>query len=243
MGQEAMRPAPAFYARTGGRLGGLVTILHPPYTTWNLSHVALGAALAPEVDWVRLAGTLAAFFFGTGVAAHALDEWKDRPLRTSLGDRSLLVLTGCGLAMAAGIAVAGAYVISPWVLAWAAVGVLAAVAYPLEIWGRVVHTDLGFALAWGAFPVLVGYWAQTETIGPASVMVAGAATLLSLAQRALSTPARFVRRRVGVAEVGFDTDVGREEWTQARLVSTWERPLRYLVWTVALLAVGLLIGP
>ena len=69
---------PAFYARPGSIRGDLIALLHPPYTAWHLAYVAIGAALAPTLDWTLLAGTLAAFFLGTGVGAHALDEWHDR---------------------------------------------------------------------------------------------------------------------------------------------------------------------
>ena len=37
---------PAFYALRGGGWRDLVTLLHPPYTAWHLSYVALGAAAA-----------------------------------------------------------------------------------------------------------------------------------------------------------------------------------------------------
>ena len=36
---------PAFYALTGGGWRDYVTLLHPPYTLWHLSYVAIGAAL------------------------------------------------------------------------------------------------------------------------------------------------------------------------------------------------------
>lgn len=113
---------------------------------------------------------------------------------------------------------------------------LLATGYALE-W-PVVHSDLGFALAWGGFPVLVGYWAQTESIGPSVIAVGAAATLLSLAQRRLSTPARFVRRRTGESVATFDE--GRQ-WERAELLATWETPLRLLAWAMVALAVGLLI--
>jgi len=44
-------------------------LLHPPYTLWHLSYAALGAGLAPVLDWWRLGLTLLVFFAGTGVAA------------------------------------------------------------------------------------------------------------------------------------------------------------------------------
>jgi hypothetical protein len=71
------------------------------------------------------------------------------------------------------------------------------------------------------------------------LVIAGAATLLSLAQRALSTPARFVRRRTSEAETRFDGD---RQWDRAELLDTWEKPLRLLTWTTLALALGLLLA-
>lgn len=230
---------PAFYARTGTLPGDLLALLHPPYTAWHLSYVIYGAALAPEFHWLRLFGTLAAFFFGTGVTAHALDEWHDRPLHTHLSDRALLALGAGGIAAASLVAILGAVLLSPWTVAWAAVGVLLMVGYTLE-WHRLLHSDLGFALAWGGFPVLVGYWAQAERLAVAPLLVAIAATLLSLAQRALSTPARYVRREAPSAHVVFEGSDGGESWARERLLATWELPLKLLAAVAVTLAAGLL---
>src|SRR5207302_2834838 len=73
---------PAFYALAPGAWRDYVTVLHPPYTLWHLSYVAIGAGLAPELDFRVLALTLAAFFLAVGIGAHALDELNGRPLRT-----------------------------------------------------------------------------------------------------------------------------------------------------------------
>ena len=79
---------PAFYALRPGGWRDLVTLLHPPYTAWHLSYVALGAAAASTIHADRLLAALAAFFLGVGVCAHALDELRDRPLGTGLSDRT-----------------------------------------------------------------------------------------------------------------------------------------------------------
>ena len=42
--------------------------LHWPYTLWHLSYVAIGAALADQVNWALLGWTMVAFFLGMGVA-------------------------------------------------------------------------------------------------------------------------------------------------------------------------------
>ena len=49
-GGEAERPArtasrPAFYAMRSGGWRDYVTLVHPPYTAWHLSYVALGASV------------------------------------------------------------------------------------------------------------------------------------------------------------------------------------------------------
>ncbi len=64
-----------------------MTLLHPPYTAWNLANVAIGAALAPHLYPGRLAATLAAFFLAVGVCAHVLDELQGRP--KSCADRAV----------------------------------------------------------------------------------------------------------------------------------------------------------
>src|SRR6266496_2600362 len=104
---------PAFYALRSGGWRDVVTLLHPPYTAWHLSYIALGAAAAPVLHGDRLAATLGAFFLGVGVCAHALDELNGRPLRTALSDRTLIVLAAVALAGAVGIGAAGVVIVSP----------------------------------------------------------------------------------------------------------------------------------
>lgn len=230
-------PQPAFYASTGSRGRDLVALLHLPYTGWHLSYVVIGAAMAPDVDGLRLAGTLAAFFIGLGIGAHALDEVHGRPLGTGLSRATLWALGVGAMATSLAIAGIGAVVVSPWVPVWGVAGVVISSAYALE-WWPALHSNLGFGLAWGAFPVITGYWVQAESISAAVLVVAVAATLLSLAQRALSTPARFVRRKTEQAEAAFDD----ERWDRHRLLGTWELPLRLLAGAIMVLAVGLLLS-
>jgi hypothetical protein len=194
-GGEGARARPAFYALSPGGWRDLVTLLHPPYTAWHLSFVALGAAAAPRIHAGRLGATLLAFFLAVGLSAHALDELNGRPLRTALSRGTLLGLAVGGLLAALGIGVAGAVIVSPWLAPLILAGGLAVPAYNLELAGGRFHTNWMFALAWGALPALTGYFAQSLVIRPAGLLVAAACFLASLAQRRLSTPARELRRR------------------------------------------------
>lgn len=186
---------PAFYALRPGGKRDLLTLLHPPYTAWHLSYVAIAAAAAPRFSGYRLVWTLVAFLLAVGIAAHALDELNGRPLGTRISARVLICLAVAALAGASAIGVLGALTVSIWLLAFVAVGIALTVAYNLELLGGRFHSDLWFAFAWGAFPALTSYWAQSATMRVQGVLVAGACLLFSVAQRRLSTPVRELRRR------------------------------------------------
>lgn len=233
---------PAFYARSTGT-GGLrdwVTLLHPPYTAWHLSYVAMGAALAPRFELWRLAGTLVAFFLAVGVAAHALDELAGRPLRTGIPSAALVSAATVGVVVPVVVGLwYGGLRLAPFVV----VGAAAVLAYNLELGGGLAHNGTVFALAWGAFPVVVGYFAQDLTLGWAVLPAAAAAALLSTAQRALSTPARTIRRRTRSVEGEIvHLDGSRTEVARETLLAPLETALRALAWGVVLLAVGMVVS-
>jgi hypothetical protein len=97
-----------------------------------------------------------------------------------------------------------------------------------------------FAFAWGAFPAITGYLAQTGTIRAGAVLVAAACFLLSVAQRRLSTPVRRLRR--GVQSVQGEivlADGRREPVTEATLRAAPEAALRATALALGLLAGGL----
>ncbi len=192
---------PAFYALALGGWRDWWTLLHPPYTLWHLSYVALGAATtAHELDLYRLGMSLLGFFLGLGLASHALDELRGRPLGTSIPDRVLQGLAIVALFAAGAVGVVGVIQVSTWLVAFIVVGVFLVVAYNLELLGGRFHSDLWFAVAWGGFPALTGAFAQEGTIDVAAVLIAGACVAISAAQRVLSTPVRRLRRRVATVE-------------------------------------------
>jgi hypothetical protein len=193
--RPALPPRPAFYALGGGRAGELLTLLHPPYTLWHLSYYALGAAVAPKLHTDRLLWGLAAFALAVGVAAHALDELHDRPLRTGIGDGALRTLAAVGLLGALAIGVAGVLSVSVWLVPLVVLGGAFLPAYNLELAGGRFHSDAWFAVGWGAFPAFTGYFADAEKIALPGILIALGCTAMSVAQRRLSSPARELRRR------------------------------------------------
>ncbi len=239
----AEAPRPAFYALAPGGWRDYVTLLHPPYTAWHLSYVVVGGALAPELEPGRLVLTLLAFFLAVGIAAHALDELNGRPLATEIPGPVLVALAASSLTAAIAIGAYGALTVNPWIWAFVAVGAFMAVAYSAELLGGRLHGDLTFALAWGSFPVLTGFFAAAETLSAAAVAAAGFAFCLSLAQRRLSTQVRDVRRRVAHVSGRLERrDGGSEPVTAETLVAAEERALRLLTAAVVVLAVALVLA-
>jgi hypothetical protein len=222
-------------------------VLHPPYTAWHLAYVAIGAALAPQLDWAVCWLTLAAFLLAVGVAAHALDEWNGRPLGTGISARALwtaaIVSLAGAVALGVGVLKHSGLVLVPFIV----VGVVLVLGYNLELFGGVLHTDLGFALAWGGFPAAVGYVAQgprwTFAGAVALVFVVVAASALSAAQRRLSTPARSLRRKATLrhrrhrARRRHDADIDR-----ATLLDPLDGALKLLSLVVPVLAAALLLA-
>ena len=104
-----------------------------------------------------------AFFLAMGIGAHALDELAGRPLQTAIPSPVLVGLAVVSVAAACAIGIAVALSFSLWILPLIAVGAFLVPAYNLELFGGRFHSDLWFALAWGAFPVVTGYVACAGT--------------------------------------------------------------------------------
>jgi hypothetical protein len=233
---------PAFYALASGGWRDLVTLLHPPYTAWHLSYVAIGAAMAPRLHATRLVEALLAFLLAVGVAAHALDELQGRPLRTRLSDRALIALAAVSLLGAVAIGVYAAVTISLTLLPFIAVGVFLVLAYDLEWFGGRFHNDFWFATAWGAFPAATGYWVNALTVRAPGVLAVAACFALSVAQRRLSTPVRELRRRtVSVSGEQRLRDGGVIALDAGVLAAPLDAALRACALAVTLLAVALVV--
>jgi hypothetical protein len=234
---------PAYYAAAPGGVRDWWTLMHPPYTLWHLSYVVIGASLAPHVDTLRLVATVLAFFAAVGVAAHALDELHGRPLHTHIPDTALVAATSGGLLVAVALGIAGVsrvgWVLAPFIVA----GPILVLGYNLELLGGRVHTDAGFALAWGAFPLVTAYVAQSGRIEAAPLVAAAGAFALSYAQRSLSTPARRIRRRATSVTGDITFDDGTVEVVDERvLLAPLERALQSLSWSTVAFATALALA-
>ena len=235
-------PRPAFYALAPGSWRDLVTILHPPYTAWHLSYVAIGAALAPSFVLWRLGAALGAFLLALGVACHALDELHSRPLGTRLSRTALIVLAGTGLGGAVAIGIVAAVIVSLWLIPFILAGAFLALAYNLELFGACFHTDIWFAVAWGCFPAFTGWFVEAVDVRAEGVLVALICFLISIAQRRLSTPARELRRRTtSVTGRQILRDGQVREIDEQRLLAPLEGALSALWMAMVVLAVTLVI--
>ncbi len=234
---------PAYYAARSDGWREWWTLLHPPYTAWHLSYVVIGAALAPHVDLTRLLATLLAFFAAVGLGAHALDELHGRPLRTHIPSAVLVAVTVAGLTTAVVLGVAGVARVGWLLVPFIVVGPLLVVAYNAELFGGIVHTDVGFAVAWGAFPLLTAYVAQADRLGLAAVLGAVAAFALSYAQRSLSAPARSLRRHVTAVRGSMTlVDGTTRPLDETVLLAPLERALGATSWGLMALAAALAVA-
>lgn len=234
---------PAFYALGRGLPGDVLALLHPPYTAWHLSYFAIGGAIAPHMYVNRLLWGLAAFGLAVGIAAHALDELHDRPLRTRLSNRALIALAALSLLGALAIGVAGVLTVSVALAPFVVAGTLFLPAYNLELLGGRLHSDLWFALGWGAFPALTGYFVQAQRITAAAVLIAAGCLALSVAQRRLSLPARELRRRTSsLTGTRTRADGATEPLTLPGLLAPLDGALAALSAAMVLLAGALVIA-
>jgi hypothetical protein len=238
---------PAFYALRPGGWRDLVTVLHPPYTVWNLANVGFGAAAAAQIHTDRFVATLAAFFLAVGISAHSLDELNGRPLKTQLSDRTLIVVAAVSLAGAIGIGVAGCILVSATLIPFVLAGGFFVVAYNLELFGGRFHTAFWLAFAWAAFPALTSWWVNTLSLASLKVDVAGilvAAGCFGLVsvQRTLSTPVRRLRRNTVSVSGEQRLDDGTViPLTAAEISGPLDASLRGLSWAVVVLSIGLVV--
>lgn len=234
---------PSFYAARPGGWRDWWTLLHPPYTAWHLGYVVIGACLAPKVHLVRLIATLLAFFLAVGIAAHALDELEGRPLRTRIPAGALVAVAAGSLGGAVALGIAGIAQVGVVLVPFLVLGPALVVGYNFELFGGVIHNDIGFAASWGAFPVLTAYVAQTGSLALSPLVAASGAFAFSMAQRRLSTPARFLRRSASNVTGSVSTVEGERLLLDRRsLLTPLEQALSTMTFAVVLFAASLAVA-
>ena len=185
-------------------------------------------------------GGLVAFFLAVGIAAHSFDELQGRPLSTRIPAGVLIALGSFALLVSVALGIAALPLVGPGLVAFVAVGAALVIGYAFE--APLIHSDVGFALAWGAFPTLTLAWATGAAPLPAAAVATGTA-FLSLAQRRLSTRVRAVRRRAMAVSGTVEYRDGSRETIDARsLIGAPEDGLRLLWPAVTLLALGVLLA-
>jgi len=141
---------------------------------------------------------------------------------------------------AVGLGIVAALTLGPWFLALVVLGAALVISYGREL--PIVHSDVGFALAWGGFPVVASAAANGAPL-LATVAAAIGAFLLSLAQRRLSTPVRRIRRKA--LEVNGSVryrDGTTERLDRAALIAAPEAGLRLLWLAMFALSIGALVA-
>jgi len=214
----------------------------------------IGAALAPTIDWRALLWTLLAFFLAMGISAHALDLLQGDPLKTRI-PRLHLWLLACisiagAIAIGAVVGIRETWTVIPCIL----FGGFIVFAYNLELFGGFFHHDIWFGAAWGAFPAVTAYIAQTHTVSWEIGLVAVACLLYSLAQRVLSRQSRLFRRKVSGLQghyfdiggqpvvPGIEVREGRHTLKTEDIIGPADQALKLMTWTIIIMAIGILIA-
>lgn len=175
-----------------------VGLLFLPYTGMVLSFSVIGSMLSHSVYWDRVIAIVLIYFFGLGVAAHALDAVGSKgtkPWGTVFTRTQLWVLAAISLGLAYFIAFY--YIIRhvPLLLSMAVCEGFFVFAYNLEWFQGRFHTDTWFAISWGFLPVLSGYIMQTNTVSIEALVLAASMAFFSLVEIKASRPYRDLRRR------------------------------------------------
>jgi len=210
-----------------------IGLLFLPYTGMVLSYAVIGSLLAEHIFYDRLLAIVLIYFFGLGIAAHALDALGSKgvkPWGTVFAKSRLWLMAVLALLCAYGIAIY--YMIRHVPLLWifAVLEGFFVFAYNLEWFAGRFHTDRWFACSWGALPVLAGYVMQTNRVSFPALIVAIAMGLFSSVEIKASRPYKELKRR--------RPDLTAEEWL---LLQRYETLLKCVSLGVILLGGGLLL--
>lgn len=229
------RLAEWFVPRCGPlRFRTFVGLLFLPYTGMVLSFAVIGSLLAEQVSYERLLAIVGIYFFGLGLAAHALDALGSRgtkPWGAVFSRRQLWLIALLALGLAYGVAIYYMLRYVPWLWAVALIEGFFVFAYNLEWFSGRFHTDGWFAVSWGGLPVLAGYVMQTNRLSASALIVALSMGLLATLEIKASRPYKELKRK--------GTGLSGEEQI---LLQRYEALLKCVSLGVLLLGVGLLLA-
>jgi len=211
----------------------VVGLLFLPYTGMVLTFSVIGSLLAEPVSYERLLAIVVIYFFGLGIAAHALDALGSKgikPWGAVFTKPQLWLAASLALILAYGIAIY--YMIRFVPLLWivAIVEGFFVFAYNLEWFAGKFHTDGWFAFSWGALPVVAGYIMQTNRISLPALILALAMALFSLIEIKASRPYKELKRQWPYLTAEEET-----------LLERYETLLKCVSLGVLLLGAGLLL--
>lgn len=143
----------------------LVGLSFYPYTAMNASYVLIGSLIAPTVHQDRMWAMALVYVLAVGITAHSLDALApNKPWGDFLTRGQLVALASAGFvpAVVLGLYLALAY--APLLIPLGLVEVFFLLAYNMELFNGVFHTEEWFAFSWGFLPVLAGFVVQTNTL-------------------------------------------------------------------------------
>jgi len=178
-----------------------IGLLFLPYTGMVLSYAIIGAMLSPIIYWDRVVAIVMIYFFGLGIAAHALDAIGAtggiKPWGTHFSRKELCGITMVALMLAYGIGLYYIVTASPLLIIVALLEGFFLFAYNLEWFSGLLHTDGWFAFSWGVLPVCAGFIIETNTLSLSAVVFAGAMGLISLVEINASRPYKALKKAGG----------------------------------------------
>jgi len=180
-----------------------VGLLFLPYTGMVLSFSVIGSMLGNPVYWERVLAIVAIYFFGLGIAAHALDALggkEMRPWGTVFTRSQLWAMAIVSLVFAYSIAIYYIVRYVPLLLSMALCEGFFVFAYNLEWFQGRFHTDRWFALSWGFLPVLAGYIIQTNRISIGVLLLAMSMAFFSFIEIEASRPYKDLKRRLNTIQ-------------------------------------------
>ena len=214
-----------------------------------LSYILIGASLSPSIYLTRLILTLVAYFLGLGISAHALNElharhWGKELSKGELQTLFVLPLSGAILIGFYGMSVlyesSGTPLASLVLLSLMGLETFFVFVYNTDFSGGRFHSDLAFALSWGALPTMISYYANALTITLPAILLSTAMAATAGIEINLSRWCKDFRRKSSLIKMQF-ADATELDLTTTGLIARPEKALKLIVVVVDLVAVGLIL--